>query len=58
MIVFADHVKSENPLEKEKCEKNGYQFTNMDELKDLAETEIYGETGNYMFDEFWVRKYS
>lgn len=56
VVIFCDDtVVKKDSIQIEKCLRCGYKFTNIAELASLAEVYDLGETGNYLFDEYWLR---
>jgi hypothetical protein len=56
VVIYTDEekIKKDSNILKE-CQINAYKLTNIDELKGIIEVYEKGETGNYLFDEFWIR---
>ena len=56
VVIYTDEekIKKDSNILKE-CQINAYKLTNIDELKGIIEVYEKGETGNHMFDEFWIR---
>lgn len=54
-VIFLDNcIIARSPLQKELADKNNYKLLTIGDIQRVTGMSQNGETGNYMFDEFWL----